>query len=143
MVEKGAAKVKVAESAAVEAKPVAPAIVAEKAVVDKTLAFNDWLKIELRVGLIESVEDIVGKDKLYKLSVDFGAEGKRTILAGLKQYYSKEELSGKKTIFVFNLASRKMAGMESQGMILAAKNNEGKFKVIFIDESVPQGTKLE
>ena len=109
----------------------------------KVLAFDDWTKVELRVGLIESVDDIVGKDKLYKFSVDFGTEGKRTILAGLKPYYTKEELQGKKTVFVFNLAPRTMAGIASQGMILAARNNENKYKITLIDDSVPQGTRLE
>jgi len=115
----------------------------ETKVEEKVLSFDDWVKVELRVGLIEGVDDIEGKDKLYKLSVDFGEQGKRTILAGLKPYYSKEEIQGKKTTFVFNLAPRKMAGFESQGMILAAKNNENKYKITFIDDSVPQGTKLE
>ena len=108
------------------------------------IAFDDWAKVELRVGLIEEVEDIVGKDKLYKMTVDFGEEfGKRIILAGIKFYYSKEEIKGKKTIFVYNLAPRALAGFESQGMILAAKNNEGKYKITFVDETVAQGTRLE
>jgi len=106
------------------------------------LAFEEWMKVELRVGLIENVEDIEGKDKLYKMTVDFATE-KRTILAGLKPYYAKEELQGKKAAFVFNLAPRTMAGIESQGMILAMKNSENKFKITLIDESVPQGTRLE
>jgi len=108
------------------------------------IAFEDWAKVELRVGLIEEIEDIVGKDKLYKMTVDFGTElGKRTILAGIKFYYSKEEIKGKKSIFVYNLAPRALAGVESQGMILAVKNNEGKYKITFVDESVVQGSRLE
>ena len=106
------------------------------------LAFEDWLKVELRVGLIESVEDIEGKDKLYKLSVDFATE-KRTILAGLKQFYQKEELAGKKCVFVFNLAPKALAGIESQGMILAAHDKEGKYKVLFADDGVEAGTLFE
>ena len=107
------------------------------------VSFDDWTKVELRVGLIESVEDIVGKDKLYKFSVDFGTEGKRTILAGLKPYYSKEELLNKKTVFVFNLAPRMLAGFESQGMILAGKTLDGKYRITSIDDSITQGTRLE
>lgn len=108
------------------------------------VSFEDWIKIELRVGLIEEVEEIVGKDKLYKLSVDFGEDlGKRIILAGIKPYYSIDELKSKKTIFVFNLAPRTLAGFESQGMILAVKNNENKYKITFVDDSVLQGTRLE
>jgi methionine--tRNA ligase beta chain len=106
------------------------------------IPFPEWLKIELRVGLIELVEEIVGKDKLYKLSVDFATE-KRTIVAGLKPYFAKEELQGKKAVFVFNLAPAKLAGIESNGMILAAKNVENKYKVFFADDSVPIGTRLE
>lgn len=108
----------------------------------KFLEFKDWLNVDLRVGLIETVEDIVRKDKLYKLLVDFASE-KRLIVAGLKLYYTKEELVGKKAIFVFNLAPAKLGGIESNGMILAARNSEGKYKVFFADDSVAQGTKLE
>jgi methionyl-tRNA synthetase len=106
------------------------------------IAFSDWAKVDLRVGLIESVEDVPGKDKLFKLVVDFSSE-KRTILAGLKPFYSADELKGKKSVFVFNLAPRMLAGTESNGMILASKNNEGKYKILFADESLPNGAKLE
>jgi methionyl-tRNA synthetase len=106
------------------------------------LSFEDWKKVELKVGLMESVEDIPGKDKLYKMTVDFASE-KRTILAGLKPFYSKDQLRGKKAVFVFNLAPRAMAGMESNGMILAMRDSEGKYRVSFADDSVPQGTQLE
>ncbi|VVB75633.1 Methionine--tRNA ligase [uncultured archaeon] len=119
-------------------KKEAPVMAEEK----KFLEFKDWLNVDLRVGLIELVEDIERKDKLYKLLVDFASE-KRTIVAGLKFYFTKEELIGKKAIFVFNLAPAKLGGVESSGMILAARNNEGKYKVFFADDSVAQGTKLE
>jgi len=134
--------------AIVEQKIVSPPVGVEKPVVPPVgivstkVAFADWLKIELRVGLIELVEDIVGKDKLYKLSVDFGTE-KRTIVAGLKPYFAKDELQGKKAPFVYNLAPAKLAGIESNGMILAARNNENKYKVFFCDDSIPAGTRLE
>lgn len=108
------------------------------------LSFPEWQNVDLRVGLIESVEDIAGKDKLYKLSVDFGAEnGKRTAVAGLKLYYPKEELVGKKCVFVFNLVPVKLAGIDSNAMILAARTVESKFKIFFSDDSVQQGTRLE
>ncbi len=105
--------------------------------------FNDWIKTELRVGLIQNIEDIEGKDKLYKLRVSFGELGERTILAGLKQYYVKEDLLDKKVIFVFNLAAKKLAGIESQGMILAAKNDANEYKIFFADVSIKEGTRLE
>ncbi|MFA6268424.1 MAG: hypothetical protein WC652_01295 [archaeon] len=111
-------------------------------VMDPKLSYDNWKKTDLRVGLIELVEDIPNKDKLYKFIVDFATE-KRIILAGLKQFYSKEELQGKKAVFVFNLAPAKLAGIESNGMILAAHASDGKYRVFFADESVLQGSRLE
>ena len=85
--------------------------------------FNHWQKINLVVGKIENVEEIEGADKLWKLSVDIGSE-KRTLCAGIKQYYSKEELMNKKIIVFKNLAPRVMRGIESQGMLLAAVSKD-------------------
>ncbi|MEN7982230.1 MAG: methionine--tRNA ligase subunit beta [Nanoarchaeota archaeon] len=89
------------------------------------IQFEDFAKVDLRVGEIKEVEEIEGADKLWKLSVDLGKEiGERTICAGIKEYYSKEELMNKKIIVVVNLAPRKMRGIESQGMLLAASEDE-------------------
>src|SRR4030067_155645 len=92
--------------------------------------FSDWEKLDLRVGKILEVGDIEGADKLYKLTVNIGDE-KRTVCAGIKEYYSKKELKGKKIILFTNLAPRKLKGIESQGMILAAVNEE-EDKVILL-----------
>ncbi len=135
-------EVKVETKVEVKAEPKENNVVSETKQ-ENIVSFNDWVKVELRVGKIESVDDIVGKDKLYKFSVDFGEMGKRTILAGLKPYYAKEELLNKKTVFVFNLAPRPLAGNLSQGMILAAKTTEGKYKITSIDDSIKEGTRLE
>jgi len=106
------------------------------------VTFEEWSNIDLRVGLIESVEEIEGKDKLYKLSVDFGEE-KRIVVAGLKPFYSIEELRGKKSVFVYNLDPVNLAGIESQAMIIAARNENNEYKITIVDDSVPQGTKME
>ncbi|MDD3084049.1 MAG: hypothetical protein PHP82_03430 [Candidatus ainarchaeum sp.] len=106
------------------------------------ISFDEWQKIDLRVGFIEKVEEIEGKDKLYKMIVDFEEE-KRVVVAGLKSFFKKEELENKKAVFVYNLAPIKLAGIDSQAMILAAKNSSGEYKVFFADESVKKGTKLE
>ncbi|MCA9487881.1 MAG: methionine--tRNA ligase [Nanoarchaeota archaeon] len=96
------------------------------------VTFGDWEKLDLRVAQIKKVEDIEGADKLYKVELDVGKEiGKRIICAGLKEYYSKEDLKGKKIIYFSNLAPRKMRGIESQGMLLAA-STEGHKKVVLI-----------
>ncbi len=93
--------------------------------------FDDWSKVDLRVAKIIVVEDIEGADKLYKLELDVGELGKRTVAAGIKPYYSKEELKGRKIIYFSNLVPRKLRGVESQGMILAAVSEDHK-KVILL-----------
>ncbi|MCL5730051.1 MAG: methionine--tRNA ligase subunit beta [Candidatus Pacearchaeota archaeon] len=106
--------------------------------------FSDWEKIDLRVGQIKKVEDIEGADKLYKLEVDLGKElGKRTICAGIKEHYSKDELRNKKIIIVANLAPRKLRGIESQGMLLAAVNkDESKVILLSPEKDIEIGSKV-
>lgn len=96
--------------------------------------FEDWEKINLVVGEIEEVEEIEGADKLYKLLVNIGDEN-RTICAGIKKFYSREELKGKKIILFKNLTPRKLKGIESQGMLLAAGNKEKTTCVLITPDS--------
>jgi len=97
--------------------------------------YEQFSKVDLRVGTIKKAEDIDGADKLLKLEVDLGKEvGKRTILAGIKKYYSKEELKGKQIIVVVNLEPRKMKGMESQGMLLAAVSSDESSVILLSPE---------
>ena len=94
--------------------------------------FSDWQKVDLRVAKIKKVEEIEGADKLYKLTLDVGKKvGERIVCAGLKKFYSKDDLKGKKLIYFQNLAPRLMKGINSQGMILAAVN-EDESKVILL-----------
>lgn len=101
----------------------------------ETIKFSDWQKLDLRTGKILKVEDIEGADKIYKLSIDLGKElGKRTIVAGIKPYYKKEELKGKTCTVFTNLEPRKIKGIESQGMLLAAVNgDESEVKILQSD----------
>ena len=104
--------------------------------------FNDWMKLELKVGEIVGVEDIEGADKLYKIEVDIGDE-KTVVCAGLKPYYSKEELMNKKIILFVNLAPRKLRGIESKGMVLAAVNeDETKVSLLQPDADVEVGSRV-
>ncbi|MAG02802.1 methionine--tRNA ligase subunit beta [Candidatus Pacearchaeota archaeon] len=97
--------------------------------------FEDWQKLDLRVGKILEVEDIEGADKLYKFKVDLGKEvGERVICAGIKEYYSKDDLKGKKIIVFVNLAPRKIRGIESQGMLLAAGSPQENLCVLISPE---------
>jgi methionyl-tRNA synthetase len=103
---------------------------------------DDWQKLDLRVAEIIKVEEIEGADKLYKLTVDIGEET-RTVCAGIKKYYSKEDLKGKKIILFTNLAPRKLKGIESNGMILAAVNKEETEVVLLTPENdVEVGAKI-
>ena len=76
----------------------------------ETIEFSDFEKLDLRVAEILEAEDISGADKLYKLRIDLGTE-ERTICAGIKKQYSKDELIGKKIVIVANLAPRKLKGI--------------------------------
>ena len=104
--------------------------------------FKDWEKLNLRVGQITQVENIEGADKLYKLSVDIGTETK-TVCAGLKEYYSAEDLQDKKIILFTNLTPRTLRGVESQGMILAAVSSDhSKVSLIQPDAEIEIGSRV-
>ena len=93
------------------------------------ITFDDFMKMDLRVAEIKACEDVEGADKLYKLTIDIGEE--RTIVAGIKLYYTKEELVGKKIAVVTNLEPRKFEGIMSHGMLLAA-SSEDKSSVVLL-----------
>ena len=95
------------------------------------IEFLDWDKLELVVGQIKKVENHPDADKLQVLEVDLGESSTRTIIAGIKPFYKKEELENKKAIFIANLKPIKLRGIESNGMILAAEN-EDKAKVVLL-----------
>jgi methionyl-tRNA synthetase len=104
--------------------------------------FSDWQKLELKVGKILDVEDIEGADKLYKLTIDLGKE-KRTVCAGIKKFYKKEQLKNKLCVLFVNLEPRIMRGIESQGMILAAVNSdESKVFLIQPDKDIEVGSRV-
>lgn len=106
------------------------------------ISFNDWKKAELKIAKIISVEAIEGKNKLYKLGISLGSE-ERQIVAGIKQFYSEEELIGKNIVVVSNLEPATIAGIQSQAMLLASKAKDGSYKLVTIDESVEAGTDVE
>jgi len=107
----------------------------------ENITFDDFLKIDLRVAEIKSCEDLPGADKLYKLTIDIGEE--RTIVAGIKQHYTKEELIGKKIAVVANLEPRKLRGVVSHGMLLAASNEDNTSIVLLtLDKNIQNGSKI-
>jgi len=105
--------------------------------------YEDWTKVDLRVGQIKKVETIEGADKLYKLSIDLGEEKERTILSGLREIYSADKLKEMKVIVISNLAPRKMRGIMSEGMLLAAVNSdESKCVLVSISGDIENGSKV-
>jgi methionyl-tRNA synthetase len=102
------------------------------------IQYDDFAKLDIRVGVIKNVEAIEGADKLWKLTVNLGEEiGERTICAGLKEFYSADELNGKKIAVIVNLAPRKMRGIESNGMLLASSDAEHKSVKVVEPEGEP------
>lgn len=107
------------------------------------VAFEDWTKLDLRVAEIENVETIEGADKLYKITLNVGELGVRTICAGMRPYYSKEDLKGRKIIYFSNLKPRMMRGIESHGMMLAAVSpDEKNVSIISPSEDIEVGSKI-
>ncbi len=119
--------------------------VAAPAAENQKIAIDDFLKVDLRVAQVKVAERVKGADKLLRLEVDLGYE-QRQILAGIAKYYEPETLVGRKIVIVANLAPRKMRGLESNGMLLAASlpNDEnGKPVLASFLEDVPLGAKLK
>ena len=108
----------------------------------KDITFNEFGKLDIRAGEILEVEDIEGADKLYKIKVDLGTET-RTLVAGLKQHYTKEELNSKRCVVLCNLEPKTLKGIESHGMILASVNGDkSEVKIIQPDGATALGAKV-
>lgn len=103
-----------------------------------TISFDDFAKVDLRVGTIISADDLEDSNKLLKLIVDIGVE-KRQIIAGVKKFYKVEDLVGKQIVIIANLEPKSLAGYESQGMLLAANNDEGGPVVLMPEKAVTDG----
>jgi methionine--tRNA ligase beta chain len=104
----------------------------------ETISFEDFAKLEIRIGKIVAAERIEGSGKLLKLEVDFGEE-KRQIIAGIGKVYNPENLIGKECPFAFNLAPKMLKGLESQGMILCPSDN-GAPVLLHPDKEIPPGS---
>jgi methionyl-tRNA synthetase len=104
------------------------------------ITIDDFLKVQLRVANIETAETVPNADKLLKLTVNLGGEA-RTILAGIAEMYQPDELVGKQIVVVANLQPRKMRGIESQGMLLAA-DVDGQAIILQPETEVPAGSRV-
>jgi len=105
------------------------------------ITFDDFMKLDLRVGKVEEATLIPESRNLLKLIVDFGFE-KRQSMAGLLKFYEPEELVGKKFVFLLNLQKRKLMGIESECMALAAEDDEGNVALISPEKDIVVGSKV-
>ena len=130
----------VAETPAAPAQANAPQLA--PAATNEKISIEDFAKIELRVGLVKVAERVPKADKLLRLEIDIGTEV-RQVLAGIAEAYAPETLIGRKVVIVANLAPRKLRGMESNGMIVAASLEGGKPVLAGFLEDVPAGARLK
>jgi methionyl-tRNA synthetase len=145
VVEEAGAPVKAAAAPASQATAsvvAAPPASAPAPANDGKITIDDFAKVELRVGLVKVAERVPKADKLLRLEIDIGTEV-RQILAGIAEAYAPETLVGRKVVIVANLAPRKLRGMESNGMIVAASLEGGKPVLAGFLEDVPIGARLK
>lgn len=109
--------------------------------VRELIGIEDFAKVELKVGMVISAERVEKSEKLIKLKVDTGEE--RQIVAGIGKAYDPERLIGKKIVVVANLKPAKLMGIESQGMLLAATDDEGTLSILSLDRDVKQGARVK
>lgn len=103
------------------------------------VSFDEFKKINMQIGKILTAEDVTDTDKLYKLEVDVGK--KITLVAGIKQHYTKEELVGKSIVVVTNLDPATIKGIKSEGMLLASEE-DGKVILLTTDKEATPGSKI-
>lgn len=133
-------KSKMEQEKAASQKPQAAGEAKETAEANKVeIQYDDFAKLDLRIGTIAAAEKVEKADKLLKLQVDLGSET-RTIVSGIAQHFSPESLLHKQVIVVANLAPRKMRGIESQGMILTAEQPDGKLILVNPDSLTQNGS---
>jgi methionyl-tRNA synthetase len=107
------------------------------------IAIDDFIRVDLRVGLVLTAERVKGSDKLMHITVDIGEPKPRTIVAGIAEAYTPEQLVNRKVVIVANLQPRKLKGVESNGMIVAASVEGGKPVLAGFHEDIPVGARLK
>lgn len=107
-----------------------------------TINYDDFAKLELKVGTVDEAQKVEGSDKLLKLIVSLGEEEKRQIIAGIGKTYEPEDIVGKQIVVLANLEPKTLMGMESQGMLLAGTNEEGPI-IISPELNLPDGARIK
>lgn len=106
------------------------------------ITYDDFAKLEIRIGTVIAAELVPETDKLIKCTIDFGEFGERTIVSGIAEWKKPEELVGKQLPYIVNLAPRMLRGVESQGMLLALSDSEG-LALLQPERFVEKGTKAK
>lgn len=127
----------------VEPSPAEPAVNPSSAQAPKApITFDDFAKLDLRVGTITAAERVPKADKLLKLTIDIGEPLPRTVVSGIALHFTPEELPGQQVVLVANLEPRKMRGVESQGMVLMADGPDGKLVFVRPQATTPPGAEV-
>jgi methionyl-tRNA synthetase len=105
------------------------------------ITIEDFAKVELKIGKVIEAKRVEGSNKLVVMKVDTGEE--RQIVAGIGKAYTPEELTGKLILVITNLQPAKLMGIESQGMLLAASDDEGKLSIIVTDREIKEGSRVK
>ncbi len=107
------------------------------------ISFEEFKKLDIRIGTILTAESVPETDKLIHITVDIGQDEPRNIVAGLKDYYQPEDMIGKQIAVIVNLAPRRMRGIMSNGMLLAASTEDFEtVKLLTVDGTMPAGSKV-
>ena len=105
----------------------------------KVIEFDDFSKVDIRVGTVIEAENVHKSNKLLKLKINTGID-ERTILSGIAKFYSTEEILNKKVMVLINLKPRKMMGFESEGMLLLAEDSDGNLSLMQPDSEIGDGS---
>lgn len=105
------------------------------------IKYDEFAKVEFKIGEIKEAIKVEGSEKLIKMKVDFGEENLRTVFAGIQKYYEPEYLINKKTVFVTNIEKKKVMGEESEAMIFAA-SDENEISLLLLGKELANGSKV-
>lgn len=107
------------------------------------ITYDDFAKLDFRIGEIIEAGVVEGSDKLIREIVDFGEYGKKVVFSGIRKFYQPEELVGKKTVFVVNMIPKKIMGEMSEAMIFGAETeDETEMSILILQKNIPNGTKV-
>jgi len=108
----------------------------------ESIEFDEFGKMDIRVGTVLEAEKVAKTKKLLKLKIDTGID-KRTVISGIAEYYEPKDLIGKQVSILVNLEPKKLRGIESQGMILCAENADGSLSIVSPDQKVKNGSEVK